>query len=84
MSSREFKSIHIDIENGIYQINGEDASKVSCLKLIFDKGVWSLFFTKDEFCNYPTTQKQNSEIVYESQYFDREQSWRVVINKEVP
>ena len=82
--SKEFKSIHIDIENDIYQINGEDASKVSYLELIFNKGLWSMFLTKDESCKYPIPQKQGAEIVCESQYFDQEQSWRVVINRGVP
>ena len=42
----EFKSIIIDLENGIYKLNGEDiGSTVSELHLDFEKGQWTLTAT---------------------------------------
>lgn len=42
------KSIHIDVDNGIFEVNGEDISAdTSYLNLIFEAGVWSLVITRD-------------------------------------
>lgn len=42
----EFKSIAIDLENGIYKLNGKDiGSTVSELHLDFEKGQWTLTTT---------------------------------------
>lgn len=46
---KEFKSIHIDTEKGIYLINGREECLISHLELEFDNGKWSLFITKDEY-----------------------------------
>ena len=55
--AKEFKSIHIDTEKGIYLINGEDFSRVSFLELSFEKGRWSLIVSRDEFYKKPMTTK---------------------------
>lgn len=49
IEQKEFKSIHIDLENKIFLLNGEPMKMVSQVKLNFIKGKWSLFVTKDEF-----------------------------------
>lgn len=44
----KFRSINIDVEKGIYQVNGEDmGSDTSRLKLEFEDGEWSLEVTRD-------------------------------------
>lgn len=41
-----FESVHIDIEKGIYEINGEKIPDRCCeLLLEFDNGEWSLMVT---------------------------------------
>lgn len=43
-----FHSLHIDIDNGIYRVNGRDISKSGkALKLEFDDGTWSLVIVED-------------------------------------
>ena len=38
-----FKSIHIDLENGVYELNGRDISEICYdLELRFHNGKWSL------------------------------------------
>lgn len=45
------KSIHIDVDKGIYEVNGEDISAdTSYLNLTFEAGVWSLMITRDTVC----------------------------------
>lgn len=47
MGDKEFKSIHIDLEKGIYVINGESVvgKQIAKLKLEFDS-YWELAFEK--------------------------------------
>lgn len=45
---KPFKSIHIDIEKGIYLLNGEEVKMVRRFDLEFDNGKWLLLITKDE------------------------------------
>lgn len=46
---KQFKSIHIDIEKGIYEINGESAGLITELKLEWDsENGWALIVSKDE------------------------------------
>lgn len=45
---KTFKSIHIDLENGIYKLNGESMEKVRELTLTLDAESWSLRINKDE------------------------------------
>ena len=41
--SKKLKTLLIDIENGIYQLNGEDIGEtVHDLNLVFENGEWSL------------------------------------------
>lgn len=48
MNKKELRSLHIDVENGIYQLNEMDISKsVSRLELVFEDGIWSLMVTED-------------------------------------
>ncbi|MEE0740765.1 MAG: hypothetical protein U0M21_00525 [Emergencia sp.] len=43
MKPEELKSLHIDIERGIYELNGRDISnKGTYMNLIFEDGKWSL------------------------------------------
>jgi len=39
---KEFKSVHIDLEKGIYELNGVDISKepISKFAIWFDNGTW--------------------------------------------
>lgn len=43
-----FESLHIDIKNGEFLLNGEPMKGVSYLELEFNNGEWSLLVTKDE------------------------------------
>lgn len=44
----KLKSLHIDVEKGIYEVNGRDISKSGkSLKLTFENGEWSLMITED-------------------------------------
>lgn len=44
----KFRSINIDVEKGIYQVNGEDiGNNASRLKLEFEDGEWSLEVSRD-------------------------------------
>ena len=45
---KEFKSIHVDLEKGIYRLNGEPMEHVKELNLILDSESWSLRINKDE------------------------------------
>lgn len=46
---KQFKSIHIDTEKGIYEINGEPAGFITELKLEWDsENGWALVISKDE------------------------------------
>ena len=45
---KEFKSIHIDLEKGIYELNGEPMRCVSELHLMLNAEKWSLHINKDE------------------------------------
>lgn len=44
----KLQSLNIDVEKGIYKVNGRDISKSGkYLKLTFENGVWSLMITED-------------------------------------
>lgn len=47
MTAEKFKSIEIDLEKGVYKLNGKEMTEVSDLRLSFSKGEWSLMITKD-------------------------------------
>ena len=47
MAAEKFKSIEIDLEKGIYKLNGKEMTEVSNLQLSFSNGEWSLMITKD-------------------------------------
>ena len=57
MKPEKFKSIHIDLEQEIYKINGNEEERVRSLSLTWDaKDGWVLDVTKDETYiapNYP-------------------------------
>lgn len=55
VEQKEFKSLHIDIEKGEFQLNGEDMNMVSRIDLEFNNGKWSLLVTKDEIYEQATT-----------------------------
>ncbi len=48
MTMNEFKSIHIDLEKGIYLLNGEPMEHLKELNLMLDSESWSLRINKDE------------------------------------
>lgn len=54
---KPFKSIHIDIEKGIYLLNGEKVPMVSRIDLEFNNGKWSLLITRDELYVQETTKE---------------------------
>ncbi len=46
MQKERFKSVHVDIEKGIYEVNGERIpDRCSKFSLEFEDGVWSLAVT---------------------------------------
>lgn len=46
----KLSSLHIDVEKGIYEVNGRDISKSGkYLNLTFENGEWSLMITEDGF-----------------------------------
>lgn len=47
MTAEKFKSLEIDLEKGVYKLNGKDMTQVSDLRLSFINGEWSLMITKD-------------------------------------
>lgn len=46
--SNKFKSIHIDLEKRIYELNGEKMKDVRSLMLYLDGKKWGLRINKDE------------------------------------
>lgn len=49
MTTEKFKSIHFDLERGIYEINGDKVDRVRALSLTWDSEEgWVLDVTKDE------------------------------------
>lgn len=48
MEIKELRSIHVDLEKKIYEINGESMSCVRELILVLDADGWSLRISKDE------------------------------------
>lgn len=48
----KLESLCIDVEKGIYKVNGRDVSKSGkYLNLIFEDGNWSLIISEDTFYN---------------------------------
>ena len=48
MKEEELKTLHIDVESGIYEVNGKDISgNGHKLDLTFENGIWSLMITTD-------------------------------------
>lgn len=45
---KRLNSLVIDLEKGIYLLNGEDMKGVSRLDIEFDNGNWTLLVTKEE------------------------------------
>lgn len=45
---KELKSLEINIQEGIYRLNGEDMKGISRLDVEFNNGMWALLVTKDE------------------------------------
>lgn len=45
----DFKTLFINTESGICQINGKDMKDVSELELCYENGKWSLRLTQDLF-----------------------------------
>ena len=45
---KEFRSVNIDLEKGIYEVNGKDISKSGKeLHLCFEDGSWSLVVSEE-------------------------------------
>lgn len=52
MQSEPFKSLRIDVDKNIYEVNGRDVSKSGYyLNLVFEHGEWSLIITEDQIYN---------------------------------
>ena len=48
--AKEFRSLHVDLDKNIYEINGKVVSpKCFYLKLELENGEWSLQISTDEF-----------------------------------
>lgn len=47
METKKLKSLEINIEKGVFKLNGEDMKGVSRLDIDYDNGNWTLFVTKD-------------------------------------
>lgn len=45
---KELKTLFLDVEKGIFKINGEEIKKVTAFTLIFKKGKYSLVVSKDK------------------------------------
>lgn len=62
MKEETLKSLHIDVENGIYEVNGRDISKSGkYLNLVFENGAWSLMISEDTI--YTTSNQNIKELV---------------------
>ena len=47
MQSKELKSLVIDVEKGIYEINGKDVKESGCAMTVnYENGKWSLMITE--------------------------------------
>ena len=55
--NQEFKSIHIDLENQIFFVNGKQLTRVNTLKLENSGDYWSLRLNVDEVYEAPTFKK---------------------------
>ncbi|MCU7380821.1 hypothetical protein OBO34_21130 [Clostridiales Family XIII bacterium ASD5510] len=53
INRKELKSIFIDTETRVYELNGEPMSGVSRLELEFESGKWQLLITKEEIYESP-------------------------------
>lgn len=51
---KKFNSLHIDINNGVYELNGEKMEGVTELSLNWEDGEWVLNISKDEIYSRPT------------------------------
>lgn len=50
MKNEKLKSLHIDVENGIYEVNGRDISNSGTyMNLVFENGEWSLMVSENSF-----------------------------------
>lgn len=47
VETKKLKSLEINIEKGVFKLNGEDMKGVSRLDIDYDNGNWTLFVTKD-------------------------------------
>lgn len=48
----QLKSLHIDVDKNIYEVNGRDiSSSGKYLELTFENGEWSLMITEDTIYN---------------------------------
>ena len=60
--AEQFHSIHIDVDNGIYEVNGRNVSETGkYLNLTFEKGMWSLVISEDRFFNTAPATKEPKE-----------------------
>lgn len=64
MEIKELRSIHIDLEKKIYEINGEPMSCVRELNLVLDADGWSLRISKDEWFTEGSRRLNNRPSVF--------------------
>ncbi len=53
MMSKELRSIHMDLDKNIFELNGKRLEKCSFLNIMYDNGIWSVEITKDEIYKSP-------------------------------
>ena len=51
--SKELKSIHMDLDKKIFELNGKRLEKCSFLNIRYENGIWSVEITKDEIYKSP-------------------------------
>lgn len=54
---KKFKSLEIDVEKGIYKLNGENMEMISEINLDFDNGKWTLLVTREEIYEQATPEE---------------------------
>lgn len=62
MTAEKFKSIEIDLEKGVYKLNGKDMTQVSDLRLSFSNGEWSLSIEKDMLSEPAPKEKTKDQV----------------------
>lgn len=57
VEKKKFDSLEIDVEKGIFKLNGKDMKGVSRLDIDYDNGKWTLFVTQDVIYSQTVSEK---------------------------